>query len=976
MFKNFFIIIIIISFGAFLYGVHNIFIGVEENACRMTYMFGIPQFSKVIFKDNEKFPHYGLYYYYEGNLQRDVNNLYLNGAPVIFIPGNAGSYKQVRSLASVALRKGMDNDRGIHLDYFTINYEEQLSGLYGGYLENQKQFLRLAILAVKRLYEKSSNINKQVMLIGHSMGGKVAQAVLEEKDIAAYINSIIFISTPLDTPVVDFDSKINDFYTNSDKYLFSRRIAYVPKNDTNVCSNYKHRMPQISNESKLLDSVLMISIGGGNRDLLVRDALTTSKYSDIHAMTSSIPNVWLSCDHLSAVWCLQLMLVINRFNFAITNIDKKRNVYFIDDKFQRTQSAINYFVKPLNKYKSNDVYFPKATIDAAWQEDSKIVYKKTFKYGLRTGYNHLIPIAKYKHYKKLYIEIESYDEISDWIYGCTALNVSNINKCEKGTSLSHYIQSIASHERIRSMVIIDLQHINKFYPLWTHIMLQLLPTSKMITFKLDIYNKTDRSFIVKAPRWFSFDRKTVINETVFGSVHYDISIEGLDEPFPTLQFDVEPISCEYKNINIVVKTCIPWSRGFERYVHVTHLSNDKSIYVNVPMSSPKHYNTSKNPVSLEIFLDPICRYKISYKFSFSATLSKIVQEFYQWIPAHLTAVLFVVLRNQIVKFQSVENTLFVKPYAGFFQCKSLYIITGCRILKKLMLPIKVLPVIDVMEYSFYVSIIIHSVAIVVSIMLVFIIWAILTFHGNLLLKIALRITRLTDASSDILVKIISTLPLTFGVLFISIAVATCSGIALVLASLFYFILLSNAYKDYLENWAWEKATGLFRKLRSKRNGLKQKDSDTSIVPVIDNTPPARDIDHSESNDYFDGLENFSFHITMLLLLVIMSGLNFGLSIAWIKSRYMGHVGEQLTDPFLLCTTVTLFSLSIILQLNAPHKSSGYRFIAIILYFCACCCIIYCQDSLYRLNYLIAFVYVIVSLQEVIHRFLYFVGIHI
>lgn len=45
MFKNFFILSIIVSFGAFLYGIRNIFIEVEDNACRMTYMFGIPQFS-------------------------------------------------------------------------------------------------------------------------------------------------------------------------------------------------------------------------------------------------------------------------------------------------------------------------------------------------------------------------------------------------------------------------------------------------------------------------------------------------------------------------------------------------------------------------------------------------------------------------------------------------------------------------------------------------------------------------------------------------------------------------------------------------------------------------------------------------------------------------------------------------------------------------------------------------------------------
>lgn len=66
----------------------------------------------------------------------------------------------------------------------------------------------------------------------------------------------------------------------------------------------------------------------------------------------------------------------------------------------------------------------------------------------------------------------------------------------------------------------------------------------------------------------------------------------------------------------------------------------------------------------------------SYRFSLEATSSKIVQEFYHWLPAHLVCVLLMVLRNIIVKFQNSQKSLFVKPYAGYFQCKSLYIITG------------------------------------------------------------------------------------------------------------------------------------------------------------------------------------------------------------------------------------------------------------------------------------------------------------
>ena len=122
------------------------------------------------------------------------------------------------------------------------------------------------------------------------MGGKVAEASLENPKISAFVNSIIFISTPIDYPVVNFDTEMNKFYTWSNTYLSSRKKSYVPDIATNVCTNYQHRVPLQGNESRTLDNTLMISIGGGNRDLLVRDGLTISKYSDIHAMVFSFFN--------------------------------------------------------------------------------------------------------------------------------------------------------------------------------------------------------------------------------------------------------------------------------------------------------------------------------------------------------------------------------------------------------------------------------------------------------------------------------------------------------------------------------------------------------------------------------------------------------------------------------------------------------------------------------------------------------------
>lgn len=89
------------------------------NDIHLIFFFCFSIFQKINFKENEKFPKYNLYAYSEGRLTETVRNMKFNGAPVIFVHGNRGSYKQARSFASVALRKGIDNNWTKHLDYFT-----------------------------------------------------------------------------------------------------------------------------------------------------------------------------------------------------------------------------------------------------------------------------------------------------------------------------------------------------------------------------------------------------------------------------------------------------------------------------------------------------------------------------------------------------------------------------------------------------------------------------------------------------------------------------------------------------------------------------------------------------------------------------------------------------------------------------------------------------------------------------------------
>eukprot|EP00057_Strongylocentrotus_purpuratus_P027457 XP_011681931.1 PREDICTED: GPI inositol-deacylase-like [Strongylocentrotus purpuratus] len=86
----------------------------------------------------EKYPHYSLTVYGEGRYATNLEKGKYTGIPILFIPGNAGSHKQVRSLSSIALRKASDK-YNFHFNYFSVDLDEELNAVYGGVLEGQTE---------------------------------------------------------------------------------------------------------------------------------------------------------------------------------------------------------------------------------------------------------------------------------------------------------------------------------------------------------------------------------------------------------------------------------------------------------------------------------------------------------------------------------------------------------------------------------------------------------------------------------------------------------------------------------------------------------------------------------------------------------------------------------------------------------------------------------------------------------------------
>lgn len=95
----------------------------------------------------------------------------MKGNPVVFIPGNAGSYKQVRSLASIGYQMFMENVSKYQLDYFAVDFNEERGGMFGDVLIDQINFVQVSLNIIRNLYLKSnpSRINISFIIIGHSI---------------------------------------------------------------------------------------------------------------------------------------------------------------------------------------------------------------------------------------------------------------------------------------------------------------------------------------------------------------------------------------------------------------------------------------------------------------------------------------------------------------------------------------------------------------------------------------------------------------------------------------------------------------------------------------------------------------------------------------------------------------------------------------------------------------------------------------
>ncbi|ORX67375.1 PGAP1-domain-containing protein, partial [Basidiobolus meristosporus CBS 931.73] len=307
----------------------------DPRGCEMSYM------RPVFLKQNDfnqshtiYTKKYELYLYREHGYDQTVSP---NGIPVLFIPGNAGSYKQVRSIASgaaelyydtIARQEGAVKNGVLNLDFFSVDFNEELTALHGHSLLEQAEYVNDAIRYILALYQGRNSyptypaaqfpIPKSVLIIGHSMGGVVARTLITMPNyLEESINTILTLATPHMAPPAPFERVGTNVYS---------RIAEYWK------SGYANETT-----SSAFENMALISVAGGNHDTMISSDLAdispvVPPSNGFTVFTTTIPDVWLTMDHQCILWCAEIVRTVSKTLLSVVDAREPGQTKRIDER--------------------------------------------------------------------------------------------------------------------------------------------------------------------------------------------------------------------------------------------------------------------------------------------------------------------------------------------------------------------------------------------------------------------------------------------------------------------------------------------------------------------------------------------------------------------------------------------------------------------------------------------------------------------
>lgn len=594
-------------------GLRELLLGFEENRCSMTYMFEYPEYRRIQLPRRvaRLYPAYGLYLYGEGVYAQETRALKLTGAPVLFLPGNAGSYKQGRSLGSVALRKAEGLESGFHLNVFTVDFNEELVALYGGSLLKQTRFLHECIKAILRLYKEHTDPPTSVVLVGHSMGGVVARALFTlPRFNLRLISLIITQASPHQAPVLPLDPYILEFYAAV------RRRWITGAHD--------------------LRNVTVLSVGGGYRDYQVRSGLTAlpcpvADPNKLSLVVTAVPRTWVSTDHLSIVWCKELVLATVRAFFDLMEPDTGQ---FTDDS-EKKLSILNYHfirhpVQVLGEIPQPVVTFEES-LPEAWSEVNTLRLFYSAPKEPEEKYFLFALASRRKAYSHFHCR-SSNMEMTSWLYGCTEMNGT---MCLQALDLSWDTELLPSYKALTVGVsaLSSVSHL---------VIAASNPSGNQFVIECEWQREESQTIPVIVPHVLSFGL-TVSDITIQSSgLLHTVQLQHFHQVYQAFKITIaSQCKISKERQQSIYRLKAPWFREDS----FTTASIPSVTEIPAMLHTSRLDNTSS--ALLLLHTAPNCQYKVSVRTSFPKVLGQVLRFCSPVLPVYMAVMLLLCVGEQL-----------------------------------------------------------------------------------------------------------------------------------------------------------------------------------------------------------------------------------------------------------------------------------------------------------------------------------------
>ncbi|KAJ8946172.1 hypothetical protein NQ318_004425 [Aromia moschata] len=726
-------LILVMGYGIGLLNFLNDFV---EDKCEMTYMFEYPQFVKISNKADKLFPKYGLYAYSEGRLTARTRSMYFDGIPVLFIPGNAGSYKQVRSLSSVALRIALNSKTPFHFDYYTIDFNDELSGLYGPVLYDQLNYVNSSIYRILELYNERKTKPTSIILVGHSMGGVIARNLLSQISNPHLISVLITQAAPLKRAPILLDYHMHMFY-ESNAWKASESV------DTTI-----------------------ISISGGYSDFLIPSYLTDlQENNSLSVVTTNIPRCWVETNHIQIIWCKQLILAVNRALFD--SVDLKTKQISSNSTYRKMVFQHHMTNHSGIKIRNRDNYLEMMKIDyrGQWIENILRQYSVEFLKGLKEPHWHMVRLV-------------------------------NLPAHEMFTEAIHLTQSSRiwpSARYKRRYFEINMNELRKNHSELTHIVFRALPTREPVVFHVDVYDSTERKITVDLPKWWYLSRQIILEKTAEKAVNYELILPQLEHIIQYYHLYLEPKDCATEHNHASASLIVPWSNQN----HHKYFTNTEKGPLKVRLYSSRPLNNS-HPAIIKLTLEPSCTYQISIQLSVMGRLGQLTRFYTPFLLTNVAVVVLVSLKFQLRSLQKGHcSILFTALKEG---AKPYYVLPFVKIFSKIFSEEKLQNFLPKPDNVYLVEegtdfFLLPFLLFVGSVGIVWLLAVILTISLITLestvhraaLKLLARTVSFNMVWSDYLMSALHKVPLFVAGVLILLCFSTCGGLALLFGSSILFL---------------------------------------------------------------------------------------------------------------------------------------------------------------------------------------------